>query len=85
MFDLLWDDDNEEHVARHRLDPGEVEEVARNAPYVVRVRDGLYRLIGQTDSGRFVTVYVAPRAGTEYYVVTARDATSGERRTYRRR
>ena len=78
---LRWDEWNEEHVVRHGVDPAEVEEVARNAPHVTRARDGLYRVIGQTDGGRFLTVYVAPRKEGRHYVVTARDADDIERRT----
>ena len=82
---LRWDEWYEEHVAHHRVDPAEVEEVTRNTPHVTRARRGSYRVIGQTDGGRFLTVVVAPRAGGEFYVVTARDADDIERRAYRRR
>ncbi len=84
-FDLLWDEWNEEHIARHGVDPEEVEEVAANRPHVVRSRKGRYRLIGQTDAGRFLTVFVAPHGTAGYYVLTARDTTSSERQAFRRR
>jgi uncharacterized protein len=84
-FDLVWDDWTEEHVARHGVDPGEVEEAVRNAPYVTRGRDRTYRVIGPTDAGRLLTVIVARRAGSASFVVTARDADDVERRAYRRR
>ena len=79
-----WDAWSEEHIARHGVDRYEVEEVARNAPHVTRGRGGTYRMIGQTDGGRFLTVYVVPRGDGDYYVVTARDAMPNERRTFRR-
>ena len=82
---LIWDDWNEEHVARHGIDQDEVEKVSRNDPYITRARDNPHRIIGQTDAGRFVTAYVAPRLPGVFYVVTAREATAGERRTFRRR
>ncbi|MDP9363362.1 MAG: BrnT family toxin [Chloroflexota bacterium] len=84
-IELLWDDWNEEHVAHHGVVPEEAMEVARNAPQLTHVRDDLYRLVGQTDGGRFLTVYIAPRGGGDFYVVIARPATSNERRLYRRR
>lgn len=82
---LRWNDWNREHVARHGVEPEEVDEVARNGPAVTTARDGLYRMVGQTDAGRYLTAYVAPRAGGDFYVVTARDSTPRERRAYRRR
>ena len=82
---LRWDAWSEEHIARHGIEWDEVEQVARNAPYFTRGRDGTYRVIGQTDGGRFETVVVAPRPDGRFYVVTARDADDGERRVYRQR
>lgn len=83
--ELLWDDWNEEHVARHGVDPEEADQVARNVPRITHVRDNLYRLIGQSDGGRFLTLYVAYYGGSQFYVVTARNATPTERRFVRRR
>lgn len=84
-FELFWDGRNEDHIARHGVEPPEVEEVARNAPYVTRGRRGTYRLIGPTDGGRLLTVIVTREDGSPSYVVTARDADDVERRSYRRR
>jgi hypothetical protein len=58
-IELVWDDWNEEHIARHGVDPGEADEVAWNGPRITHVRDDLYRLVGQTDGGRFLTLYVS--------------------------
>lgn len=52
--DLIWTDWNVEHIARHGVEPWEVEETVYGQPYVSRGREGLYRLIGRTDSGRFL-------------------------------
>jgi uncharacterized DUF497 family protein len=82
---LRWDEWNEEHIARHGVEPHEVEEVARKTFHFTKARGGRYRVIGQTDGGRFLTVVVAPRRDGTYYVVTARDADEIERRAYRRR
>jgi len=49
------------------------------------VRGNLYRLVGQTDGGRFLSVYAAAREGGDFYVVTAHPATPNERRLFRRR
>ena len=84
IFDLIWDDWNEDHIAHHGVSLEEVEEVIYGATHIIKGRGGTYRVIGQTLGGRFLTVVVAPRGGGTYYVVTARDANSEERRAYRR-
>jgi uncharacterized protein len=84
VFQLIWDGWNEEHIARHSVTPAEVEEVTANRPFTTRGRKDRYRLIGQTDSGRLLTVIVAPRGGGEAYVLTAREVTREERRAYQR-
>jgi uncharacterized DUF497 family protein len=84
---LVWDDWNEEHVARHGIVPREVRAVClSNQSLGVRIRRGRYRIIGQTDEGRYLTVYldVEDLEMASYYVVTARDATPSERRRLRR-
>ena len=84
VFRLDWDDWNEEHIARHGVTPAEVEEVTANRPFTTRGRKDRYRLIGQTDAGRLLTVIIAPRDSGAAYVLTARDATREERRAYQR-
>ena len=80
---LLWDDWNEEHIARHGVDREEVTQMVRNQPTVTRARDGLYRAVGQTNGGRYLTAFLSPRREGTFYVVTARDATVTERRSVR--
>lgn len=81
---LAWHGWNEEHIARHNVTLAEVEEVTANRPFTMRGRKDRYRLIGQTDSGRLLTVIAAPRGGGEAYVLTARETTREERRAYQR-
>lgn len=80
--ELIWDEWNAEHLAGHAVTEDEMEEVAEGRHFITRARDGLYRIIGQTVGGRMLTAYVAPRQHGTFYVVTARDATARERRTY---
>lgn len=82
---LLWNERNEEHVARHGVATHEVDEMVWKGPSITTARDGLFRVVGQSDGGRYLTAYVAPRHSGSFYVVTARDATPAERRSYRRR
>lgn len=82
ITELLRDEWNLEHIARHNVEPEEVVEVALSGHYTKRARGGTYLLVGQTQAGRYLTVIVAPRGGNIYYVVTARDSTREDRRRY---
>ncbi len=84
IYDLIVEPGREEHIARHHVDVEEVEEVIEGSPFVRRARQGYLRLIGQTSAGRYLTVFIAPRGGGVYGLVTARDTTSVERREYQK-
>jgi uncharacterized DUF497 family protein len=81
--DLEWDERNQEHIARHGVTPAETFEVVGNRPFITRGRGNTFRVIGQTNGGRYLTLYLAPRSRGSFYVVTARDATGEERRAFR--
>jgi uncharacterized DUF497 family protein len=56
-----WDDANERELWRHRIAPGEVEEVFDNHPAWIpnkRNRAGDWKMVGRTNGGRSVTVVV---------------------------
>lgn len=81
---LIWDDWNESHIARHGVRRDEVEDICYNANSLgVRIRRGRYRVIGQTEAGRYITAIVDSSTGGKFYVVTGRDATDAERRRLR--
>lgn len=84
---LKWDQWNVEHIARHHVEYWEVEELLQNDPLLIRMGRprGRIHLIGRSDSRRYLAAFADPEDGDEYYVVTARDATSAERRRYARR
>jgi uncharacterized DUF497 family protein len=81
---LIWDAWNVAHIARHDVIPEEVEEVCHDEPMTSETYKGRLRVVGLTQSGRILTVILAPTpdAGV-YYPVTARPADRKERRTYR--
>ncbi len=80
-----WSDASIEHIARHGVDPDEVDDVVFGPRYATRARNNTYRLVGQTLAGRYLTVILAPRGDGLFAVVTARDANPGERRAFQRR
>lgn len=80
---LFWDVGNAEHVAQHGVAKAEVEEFRRNNPLLTRSGPRRIRGIGQTDAGRYLTVFLDDMSAGLYYVVTARDSTDAERRRFR--
>ncbi len=84
IYELVIEPGREEHIARHQVSIAEVEEVIFSAPFVRKSRQGRYHIIGQTEAGRYLGVFVAPREQGVYGLVTARDADDAERRAYLR-
>ncbi len=81
---LIWDPGNVAHIARHRVIPGEVEEVCYGEPVVQAGKHGRLLAFGLTQSGRMLTVVLGSTETThDYYVVTARPASRRERQIYR--
>lgn len=85
-----WDDDNVEHIARHGVEPEEVEELVYEDCYpswIVRgrrrgVSEARWTIFGQTCGGRYLIAVIAPSPKRGVWrTVTAREM---ERRTRRR-
>ncbi len=79
--DLIWDEKNVQHIARHNLNRAEVEKVLDGQYKSTRTYEGRIMLIGKSDS-RIVSIVLAKEVGG-YYPITARDASKKERRIYR--
>lgn len=80
---LVWDEWNIDHIARHNVEPEEVEQACMSKNLFTKARSGLYRLIGQSDDGRYLTILLAPRLSDSFYPVTARDSDKKERRRFK--
>ena len=56
--ELLWPQDRINHIARHNVQPDEVEEVFFGKPFVRRARsrgeNPVYYVYGQTNTGRYL-------------------------------
>jgi len=81
--EVLWDDWNIEHIARHHVTPEEVEEICLAAHWQHRAGGGKRALYGQTSAGRYVLVIGTHRVQGLFYPISARDMTHTERRRYR--
>jgi uncharacterized DUF497 family protein len=79
---LLFDDANTEHIARHAVEPEEVEEACLVAPMLRRGKSGRLAVYGRTMAGRRLLVVLAPKGAGDYYVITARNMTRTEQRRY---
>jgi len=85
---LDWDDENVEHLARHGVTPEEGAQ-ALSDPRRVGVsaynaeEERRWAVLGASEDGRILFVVFTRRRG-RIRVVTARDATLRERRSYRR-
>jgi len=81
-----WDHHNIDHIARHRVDPDEVEEIFESRHYLVGGRDGRYLVLGRSAEGRYLFCVIERSSKSEAYrVVTARDMESWERKLYKRK
>lgn len=63
IADFLFDDDNEEKMARHGMTPRSVAQVLDNEHVVVtnrKMRRGLYLVIGRDHGGAAITIPVEP-------------------------
>ncbi len=91
MTELLWDDHNLAHIARHDVRAAEVDEVVLGAGPLVAVesnrhRAGRLELFGRTEAGRHLMVVTErPTSLGLAYVVTARPMSDAERRAFDRK
>lgn len=80
IVQLIWDDWNVEHIARHKVTPKEVEEVCAGNPFWAKTYGGRLRVIGLTLKKRALTAILAPKGKDIFYPITARSASRKERR-----
>jgi hypothetical protein len=83
---VTWTEAAEEHIARHRVRPEEVEDVLYGRPRLMAPgRGGTTLVFGTSASGRYLLVVVGRAPDDGISVVTARDMTTEEKRAFRRK
>ena len=82
ITDLIWDNENVEHIVEHRVEPDEIEDVCYGKSRIERVSGNKYAILGQTAEGRHLFVIVAHRGRGIFRVITAREMNENERRRY---
>jgi uncharacterized DUF497 family protein len=78
-LDFEWDHENVRHLARHRIEPAEVEELFRNGPvikgYDVKEGEDRWTVLGATFSVRVLVLIFTVR-NEKLRVITGWDATN---------
>jgi len=89
---FIWREDIIDKLAwKHNVTPYEVEEVFTGNPTFLRIERGkvdgehLYNALGQTASGRYLTVFFIYKRSRQALIVTAREMNRKERRYYGKR
>jgi len=73
------------HIAAHGVTLDEVREAILERPYwAAPGREGTVLAYGRTNAGRYLFVVVLPE-GAEAFIVTAREMTDAEKKTFRRK
>ncbi len=80
--ELVFTDQNIEHIARHNVLPEEIKSALLYRPVFFKAEYGRIMMIGQTENKRWLSVILAEVKQKVYYVVTARDADKKERKMY---
>jgi uncharacterized protein len=87
IHQFVWPEDRIDHIARHGVEPEEVEEVCFGQALVQRAKsegeNPVYYVLGQTDAGRYLFRVVIAFPDGNGYPVTAREMTDKEKRRYR--
>ena len=82
--EVMWTEDSEAHIARHGVQPPEVEQALYSQPRLTTAgRDGTTLILGTSSAGRYLLVVVTEAADGRDFVVTARDMTNNEERLFR--
>ena len=77
--ELVWDENNLNHIKKHDVSVGEVEEVGGNFVYHRKTYKERYLTIGRSGS-RMITLILKRISMGKYYPISARDSSKKERR-----
>lgn len=82
---LYWDDENIEHIARHNVNPQEVEDVCFRTYIIEKESDQRYILSGQSANGRYLNVVIEQVGKGLFKPITAFEMSENYKRRYRKR
>jgi uncharacterized DUF497 family protein len=82
--ELEWDDENVEHIARHGVNPEEVEDVCFGLNLSEKEGNSRYILGGQSRGGRYLNVVVERIGRGLFKPITAFEMSESYKRKYRK-
>ena len=86
ICEILWPDEQIEHIALHGINPSEVEDVCFGQALILRAKstgkNPVYYALGQTEAGRYLFCVIIEFPDNRGYPVTARLMTPKEKRRY---
>jgi hypothetical protein len=90
--DLIWLDEIVEKIeSKHNVSQAEVVQIFNNQPrfrYIAKGRhqknEDVYAAYGQTEAGRYLTVFFIDKPGNLALIISARDMDGKERKHYGR-
>lgn len=86
ITEFEWDDHDLEHIARHKVFPDEVEDVAfDDEPWIRKGKKGTRYMLGYTIAGRYLFVIYVLRGKGVARVITAMDMDHKTRKLYLKR
>ncbi|MCP4696783.1 MAG: hypothetical protein GY862_08030 [Gammaproteobacteria bacterium] len=86
--EIIWPEDRVDHIARHDVQPEEVEEVCFSQSLLLRAKsegkNPVYYVLGQTNAGSYLFCVIIQFPDGKGYPVTARQMTAKEKAKYRK-
>ena len=84
--EIAWDQENVAHIARHGVEQAEVDDICFTMnPFVLKAKNNRYFALGQTHSGRYLTIVFEYLGRNKAKIITARAMSETERKLYQRR
>ena len=82
--EIRWTEDSEAPIARHNINPYEVEQALYTRPRLaVPGREDTTEVLGITITGRHLLIVTTEAADGRDFIITARDMSPTEKRTFR--
>jgi hypothetical protein len=82
--EVLWTEDSEAHIARRHVTPLEAEQALYTRPRLaVAGRENTTEVLGTTTAGRYLLIITTEATDGRDFIITARDMTTTEKRTFR--
>ena len=81
---LEWDEENIGHIARHGVEPDEVEDICYGINITRRCGKSRYIISGQTKAGRYLNIVVEVVSRAQFRPITAYPMNETQKNRYKR-